>query len=85
MQATAAAVACFFASGPGHFACVQKEWGELKDEQGKVVTVSVPLNDEERRVLLKVRDAGWGALTARDVQLCQQVLRRLAESLKPGH
>jgi hypothetical protein len=53
------------------------------DGQGMSVpcAVSLVLTPAERRALRKARDAGWRALTAREVLLCQQVLVLLADAL----
>ncbi|MDQ8037671.1 MAG: hypothetical protein REI12_09625 [Pedobacter sp.] len=48
------------------------------------LALTIPLhleNRDEIRAVLKVREKGWSALTAREVQLCQQLLLRMGAAV----
>lgn len=53
-----------------------------KNEAELALTITLHLqNRDEIRAVLKVREKGWSALTAREVQLCQQLLVRMGAVL----
>lgn len=53
-----------------------------KTDAELALTITLHLeNRDEIRAVLKVREKGWSALTAREVQLCQQLLLRMGAAV----